>query len=441
MKLFLRGTLVLIFAAFFGEMAELLINMILARELGESGMGSYMTILPLIFLIMMLASFELPVSVSKLVAEKDPKYHQKMLRDVLHLTIVLMAVLFVLVAIILPNVPIFQSYHPFIKWLVLFMIPLMSFTSIARGYFMGKQQMGKIATANLVRRLVQLLLLAGVYQLFEFERSTAVLIAIFTLAASELIVFLYLFYFFIISYQNLKKVPGQSINRRELQKNLIAISGPTTALRIFHSLTHAVQPFLIKAAIVHAGVPMETANEQFGMVAGVAMAIGFFPAFIAHSFMIVLIPTVAKHHADGEYVKLQKLLQHVMLLTIFYGVPAVTVFYFFAEPLTSMFFYSENAAYYLQILWPYFLLHFFVIPMQAYLLGLGLMKDAFYHTVWSTVVSFATIYLLGSRPEWQMSGVIIGMNTGAMLMTFMHFLTVCKKIGVTFGPRTSEKNT
>ncbi|WP_121610064.1 polysaccharide biosynthesis protein [Mesobacillus foraminis] len=441
MKLFLRGVMVLILAAFVSECAEFLINMILARELGESGMGRYMTVLPLIFLIMMLASFELPVSISKIVAEKDAKYHQKMLRDVLHLTIVLSAALFVVVAFGMPFVPIFDSYPPFLKWMVLFMIPLVSFSSIARGYFMGKEDMGKIALANLLRRLIQLLLLVGVYQFFEFERPTALLVAFFTLAASELVVFLYLFYFFIVSYQNLKVLPRESLGRKELRKDLVAISGPTTALRIFHSLTHAVQPFLIKAAIIQAGVPAEAANDQFGMLAGVAMSIGFFPAFIAHSFMVILIPTVAKHHAAGEHGKLQKLLQHVMLLTLFYGVPAVGVFYFYAEPLTSLFFHSDNAAYYLQLLWPYFLLHYFIIPMQAYLIGLGLLKDAFIHTVWATIVSYTTIYLLGSQPEWQMAGVIVGMNAGTVLLTLLHFLTVCKKIGVAWASKAEPKNT
>jgi len=439
MKLFIKGTMVLILAAFLGELAEFFTNMILARELGEGGMGQYMTILPLIFLIMMLASFELPVSLSRLVAEKDASYHQKILRDVLHLTIILTSVLLILVALIIPNVSIFQDYHPLLKWIVLAMIPLMSFTSVARGYFMGKHHMGKIAAANLFRRLVQLLLLAAVYQFFEFERSTAVLVAFITLAASELVVFVYLFHLFLLNYQNLKRQPNKTVDKMEIRKNLLAISGPTTALRIFHSLTHAAQPFLIKAAIIHAGVPPEAANEQFGMLAGVAMTIGFFPAFIAHSFTIVLIPTVAKHHASGELEKLQKLLQHVLLLTLFYGVPAVGIFYFFAEPLTNLFFHSNNASYFLQILWPYFLLHFFVIPMQAYLLGLGLVKDALYHTFWATIVSFITIYLLGSRPEWQMSGVIIGMNTGTVLLTLMHFLTVCKKIGVEWPVRTTER--
>jgi stage V sporulation protein B len=439
LKLFIKGTLVLVLAAFIGECAEFLINMILARELGEGGMGTYMTILPLIFLIMMLASFELPVSLSKLVAERDATYHQKMLRDVLHLTIILSAALLVVAAVILPNVSIFQDYHPMLKWIVLSMIPLMSFTSIARGYFMGKHHMGKIAIANLLRRLVQLLLLATVYQFFDFERSTAVLIAFCTLAASELIVFMYLFHLFLLNYRNLKQIPGKNVDKKDLRKNLLAISGPTTAMRIFHSLTHAAQPFLIKAAVIHAGVPAEMANEQFGMLAGVAMSIGFFPAFIAHSFMIVLIPTVAKHHSLGEFYKLQKLLQHVMLLTMLYGVPAVTIFYFFAEPLTSMFFHSTNAAYFLQILWPYFLLHLFVIPMQAYLIGLGLVKDAFYHIIWSTIVSFTIMYFLGSRPDWQMSGVIIGMNAGTVLLTLMHIVTISKKIGVVWPTRASER--
>ncbi|KKK36171.1 multidrug transporter MatE [Mesobacillus campisalis] len=440
MKLFLRGALVLILAAFISEIAEFLINMILARELGEGGMGQYMTVLPLIFLIMMLASFELPVSISKLVAEKEEIYHQRMLRDVVNMTIVLSAALFLLAAALIPVVPVFQSYHPLLKWMLLGLIPLMSFSSIARGYFMGRQQMGKIAAANLLRRLVQLLLLASVYQFFEFERSTALLVAFFTLAASELVVFMYLVYFFIISYQNMKHFPRESMGKKVIRRNLLAISGPTTALRIFHSLTHAAQPFLIKAAIIHAGLPVEIANGQFGLLAGVAMTIGFFPAFIAHSFMVVLIPTVAKHHAVGEFEKLQKTLQHVLLLTLFYGVPAVAVVYFFAEPLTSLFVHSDNAAYFLQLLWPYFLLHFFVIPLQAYLIGLGLIKDAFYHTVWATIVSFGTIYLLGSRPEWQMSGVIVGMNAGAVLMTLMHYLTVCKKIGLVWTTKPSSRN-
>ncbi|WP_423409280.1 polysaccharide biosynthesis protein [Heyndrickxia sp. MSNUG] len=432
MNTFLKGMAILVVANFLGEVVEFLVNMILARELGGSGMGHYMTIVPTIFLIMMLASFELPVSISKMVAEKDDSYHRSMIRHAIRLAIVFTAILFIAAAVALPVIPVFKDYHPLLKWVVLALIPVMTISAIARGFFMGKQQMGKIAVSHFLRRIVQLGLLTFLFQFFEFGSETALLVAFCTLAGSELVVFLYLLHLFILSYQRIKRVPGKHLSGREVRKNLVAVSVPTTGLRIFHSLTHAVQPFLIKAAVVSAGLSPEMATEQFGMLAGVAMTIGFFPAFIAHSFLIILIPTVSKAYAEKEFHKLQKLLQQVMLLTVIYGLPSVTAFYFLAEPLTSKFFHSHEAAVYVQLLAPYFLFHYFTIPMQAYLIGLGLIKDAFIHSVYATAVTFSLIYLLGSRPEWHMEGVILGMNTGSLVILFLHYLTICKKIGITW---------
>lgn len=45
--------------------------MILARELGEHGMGLYMSVLPSIFLVVVIASLELPISISKFIAESN----------------------------------------------------------------------------------------------------------------------------------------------------------------------------------------------------------------------------------------------------------------------------------------------------------------------------------------------------------------------------------
>jgi O-antigen/teichoic acid export membrane protein len=59
------------------------------------------------------------------------------------------------------------------------------------------------------------------------------------------------------------------------------------------------------------------------------------------------------------------------------------------------------------------------------------MKDAFYHSVWSTVVSFTAMFVLGSMHSLQMDGIIMGMNMGAVLLAMMHYVTVCRKIGLT----------
>ncbi|MCT8138318.1 polysaccharide biosynthesis protein [Anaerobacillus sp. CMMVII] len=430
MKLFFRGVILLAIAAFIGESLELVINIVLARELGEKGLGLYMSILPTVMLIAVLASMELPISISKFVAEKEKRFHRSMLLQALGIATIIAIIFLVASLILVPHISVFDQYHPYVRLLVYILIPIISFSSVFRGYFMGSQQMGKIAISNFLRRAMQLLLLVIVYQLFEFEHELALLVALCTLIASEFVVFAYMATMFFIQLKSEKYDDHASLDGKTVRNGLLAVSLPMTGVRIFHSVTFAIKPFLIKAALVNAGLTEAMATAQFGKLAGVAFSIGFFPAFIAHSLLIVLIPTVAEAYAKNDYQKLQQLLVKVMKLTFGYGLPAAFIFYFFAEPLTGLFFKNSPAVVYLQLLVPYFLFHYFVIPLQAYLIGLGLVKDALMHAVWSTFISFLLMYYLGSMASLQMHGIIIGMNTGVVLLTLMHYVTVCHKIGI-----------
>ncbi|KKI93902.1 multidrug transporter MatE [Bacillus sp. SA1-12] len=430
MNTFVKGTLLLVIAAFFGECLEFFVNMILAKELGEEGMGLYMTILPVIFFVVIIASLELPISISKYIAEKHRETHYHMLRHSFHLTLILTIVFMLATALILPAISVFQEYHPHVKWLVILIIPIVSFSSFARGYFMGVQHMGKIAFSNFLKKAVQLVFLFWVYQSFNFDLEVALLIALGTLIASELFVCTYLVAAYFIQYQLLRKESNKYINGRNVRRALFSVSLPTTGLRLFHSFTHAIQPFLVKAALMSAGFSSVMATEHYGMLAGVAMSIGFFPAFIGHSLMIMLIPNVSEAFANNDMTRLIRLLKQSMMITILYGTVSVIAIYIFAEPLTHLFFESTSASFYLKILWPYFLFHFFIIPMQAYLIGLGLVKDALFHTIWSHVISFGMMYVLGSLDFLHMKGIILGMNMGAVLLMLMHYVTICNKLGL-----------
>lgn len=123
----------------------------------------------------------------------------------------------------------------------------------------------------------------------------------------------------------------------DVRKRLLAVSIPTTGMRIFHAIANAIEPFLIKGALIAAGISGTLAVDHYGMLAGVAMSIGFFPAFIAHSIMIVMIPSVSEAYALGQYDLVKKRVRQAILITFGYGVPAVMVMYYFAYPLTQLF--------------------------------------------------------------------------------------------------------
>lgn len=430
MNSFLRGTIILAGAAFISECIEFLINLTLAKELGEYGIGQYMTVIPVIGLLMIIASFELDISVSKFVAEREEKYHLTLLRFAMKLTFLIMTVLLTGVAIMFIFFPLFSEIHPAIRWLILILIPILTVASIARGYFMGIQKMSKIATANLFRRGTHLFLLVLLFQLFDFELEMSILVALCAIIGSELLVLIYLMSAYLMQIKYLKSRPVERISKNKILRSLMEVSLPTTAMRIFYAVTHAIQPFFIKFILVSAGLSMNEATEHFGMVTGVAMTIGFFPAFIAHSLNTALIPNVSNAFVNTDQSRLVRLLRQVIGLTMLYGVPVCFLFYYFANPLTSMFVKSSMASYYLQLMWPYFLLHYFTIPLQAFLIGMGMVKHAFIHNIWATVVTFVIMYLFGSSSVFQMDGVILGLNTGAMVLMLLHYFVVCKKIGI-----------
>ncbi|MDP4170444.1 MAG: oligosaccharide flippase family protein [Bacillota bacterium] len=427
-----RGMFVLVLSAFSAECIELLIKMVLARELGNHGLGQYMSILPFVFLIFLLSRLELPVSISKLIAEKEEQYHRNILLHGINLALIITILLVIACTLTLPFLPMFDVYHSFTRWLFLIVIPILSFSAVAKGYFMGKHQMGKIAISNILKHTVQLGALFFLFRLFHFQPKTALLVSFGALLGSEVIVFAYLMSAFAISYQVVKRKPSKNLEGESVQKELMKVSVPVTAMRIFYGVISAIQPFIMKTALVHSGLTQNEAIAEFGKLTGIAMAIGFFPAFIGHSLLIGIIPTVSKAYSQKDYSTLQRLLGQVIKATFFYGLPAVTCCYFFARPLTKTFFHTEDASVYVQLLWPFFLFHYFIIPMQAYLIGLGLMKDALIHTIWATAVSFVLIYSLGSMPQWRMDGISIGLNTEAILLTSLHFLTIIKKIGFKF---------
>jgi stage V sporulation protein B len=428
---FFRGTIILILAAFLSECTEFFVNMILARELKQEGMGLYMSVLPVVFLVFVIASLELQVSISKFVAENKRNLHFPLLKHALKLALEIMLVMLVLTFIVTSFPTFLDRFHPMVKWLLFCLIPIASFSSIARGYFMGVQQMGKIAISNFIRKAFQLSFLFIIFYFFKLNVELSLLLALSAMIGGELIVFLYLISLFLIHFRALKTMDKAVLSGKQARQKLLSISVPTVGLRVFHAITNAIQPFLIQGALVSSGFGTVAATEHFGMLSGVAMTIGFFPAFIAHSLMIMLIPTVSEAYAKNDFEKLRSLLQQSMWLTMIYGVPSVFCMYIFAEPLTSLFFSSVDASFYLKLMWPYFLFHFFIIPMQAYLIGLGLVKETFLHSVWSHIFSFGLIYFLGSQEPLNTTGVIIGLNTGGVLLALLHYFTICKKIGIT----------
>ncbi len=144
LKVLYRSVFLLAGAAFLGECMEFIINLQLAQHLGEEGLGHYMSLLPIFFLIVIIASLELPISLSKFIAEKERSYHREALRHTIFYTVILTGFLLTFFIVLFTFFPIFSEYHSTIRWLFVVAIPITAFPLFVVVILWGFTKWGKL---------------------------------------------------------------------------------------------------------------------------------------------------------------------------------------------------------------------------------------------------------------------------------------------------------
>lgn len=73
MSKFLRGTIILLIAGFLTRVLGFINRIVIARFIGEEGVGLYMMAFPTLILVITITQLGLPVAISKNVAEAEAK--------------------------------------------------------------------------------------------------------------------------------------------------------------------------------------------------------------------------------------------------------------------------------------------------------------------------------------------------------------------------------
>ena len=155
------------------------------------------------------------------------------------------------------------------------MIPTVAFTSIARGYFMGVQQMGKIATANALKKSFSS---SACFYFFNGIPLNWILLFSFHCLSSLQVKWSCLFICFRSLFWSgvpLKRAADPLAEKRCFKTPAHCFDPDDGAARV-SCCDKCRRTFLVKGTLLAAGVSRTSAIDQFGMLSGVAMTIGFF---------------------------------------------------------------------------------------------------------------------------------------------------------------------
>ncbi|MFI8685546.1 stage V sporulation protein B [Rossellomorea sp. NPDC077527] len=445
MSKFLKGTMILMMAAFITRILGFVNRIVVARFIGEEGVGLFMMAFPTLILVITITQLGLPVAISKNVAEAESKGDIRKVKKILVVSLSLtlgLSLIFtpalILLAPYLTDVLFTDDriYYPLVA--IAPIIPIVAVSSVIRGYFQGRQNMKPSAYSQVIEQVVRITLIALLTKTFlPYGIEYAAAAAMAASVLGELASLLYLFASFKVKKKfKIRRNFFTSIrNGRETFNELMSVALPATGSRMIGSIAWFFEPIVVANSLALAGVAAGMATKQYGSLTGYALPLLFLPSFVTLSLSQSLVPAISEANSQKNFILIEHRLQQALRFCLITGGISVVILYIYAKPLMQVMYGNENGAGFLMIMAPFFLFYYYQGPLQAVLQALNLARAAMINSLIGAVVKTGVIFVLASQPAFGINGAALGIVTGFMLVTLLHFMTILKYIPMTIYAR------
>ncbi|MDQ0975713.1 stage V sporulation protein B [Neobacillus niacini] len=442
MSKFLKGTFILLIAGLITRVLGFINRIVIARSIGEEGVGLYMMAYPTFILVVTLTQMGLPVAISKNIAEAEAKGNHQEVKKILVVSLAItisLSLIFTPALILLAPIlstTLFtdpRTYYPLVA--IAPVVPIIAVSSVLRGYFQGRQNMRPSAVSQILEQLVRITLIAVMTRAFlpygiEYAAAAAMVAAII----GEIVSLLYLMTTFKLKKRfRVRKNFFKSVHAgKKTFKELMEIALPTMGSRMIGSVSWFFEPIIVAHSLALAGVAAVAATKQYGSLTGFAMPLLMLPSFITYSLATSLVPAISEANSKKNHKLIEHRLQQALRFAFLTGGLSVIVLYVLADPLMELMYGSTKGAYFIRLMAPFFLFYYYQGPLQAVLQALNLARAAMINSLIGAVVKTTVIFLLASQPSFGITGVALGIIVGFVLVTILHFATVLKKISFSF---------
>ncbi|WP_066063883.1 stage V sporulation protein B [Neobacillus soli] len=442
MSKFLKGTFILLIAGLITRVLGFIYRIVLARSIGEEGVGLYMMAYPTFILVVTITQLGLPVAISKNIAEAEARGNYAEIKKIL---VVSLATTIGLSFIITPaliflapilSTTLFTDHRTFFPLIAIApAVPIIAISAVLRGYFQGRQNMRPSAISQILEQFVRITLIATATKTFlPYGVEYAAAAAMAASVLGELLSLVYLLTTFKLKKRfRLRKDFFQFVHKgKRTFKELMEIALPTMGSRMIGSVSWFFEPIVVAHSLALAGIVAGSATKQYGLLTGYAMPLLMLPSFVTFSLATSLVPAISEANSKNNHKLIEYRLQQALRLTFLTGGLAVIILYVLADPLMELMYGSTKGSYFIRLMAPCFLFYYYQGPLQAVLQALNLARAAMINSLIGAVVKTALIFLLASQASFGITGAALGIIVGFVIVTILHFATVLKKIAFSF---------
>ncbi len=430
---FFKGTFILIIVGVVVKLFGLINRIIIARILQPAGVGIYMMSIPTLVLGITLVQLGFPVVVSKLIAENEKSNknsNRKIVFTALILGLIMSAIVCLSFYLATPYLAKYflneeRAFYPLIA--VIITLPFISISGTLKGYLQGMRYMSVTAYSQLAEQVFRIIsAYALVFLLEPFGLEMQVFGAVLSTAVGEIGAILYIFIklkrnHIKIKAQKLTQVKKYSSDFFDSTKTIMQISLPTTGNRLIGSIVYFFEPIVFSLAILKLGLSSAQSTETYGNIAGMVIPMLLMPSFISVILSYSSVPLITETFYRKNYTQLIKHIKNIFLISFVPGILTTLVFLEYPKEMMHLFYGTTAGSKYLQIMAPFFILHYIQHPLTTILQVMGKAKDAMYTTLIGGILKLLIIFTLVPIPRIGVWGFIIAVLVNITFVTALHY--------------------
>ena len=390
-NIFLQSTIILILGGIITKILGFIIRIIYTRIVGSEVIGLYSLVMPTYSLLITIATLALPTTISKLIAEEN---HNN-LKIVATSTILIMIINFIVVLFMLFSAKFIaiNLLHEERCYLIIIAMsltfPIISISSIVKGYFYGKQNMIPNVISNIIEQIVRGAL---IYALVPWAMAKSEI-----LAACSLFIFSFIEELISICVnllflpKRIKINPSQMRPDRKTLKSILDISIPTVSSRIIGNIGYFFEPIILKTLLLFSGYSNEYILIEYGAYNAYTITILTVPSFFITAISSALIPEISKHFLDRNHKCILKRLKEALFFALFIGITYSIILMFGGKFILQALYGTNAGLNYIKILAPIFPLFYIENILMCFLQAINEAQTTMKITIIGVIVKLITL--------------------------------------------------
>lgn len=423
-NILIKNIFILLISGAVAKVIGMLGKIIYTREAGIEVVSLYSLITPTFMLIITICQFSFPIAVSKLSAEN--RYDNKKLLItaysigfIIDIVLMLFVILFFkTIANLLHNSSLYKAIIT-----IIYIVPLVTISSIQRGFLHGKEDMLGASITNITEEIIKITLIITTLPiaLLKSNLTAVITIILYNIITESTNI--------LIMHKSIKKYIDKKKTKldKKIAKEIFKISLPTTLIRLISSLAFFLEPILLTNILLKDGYTKEYIQMQYGIINSYIIPLLSIPSFFSVSIASALLPNITKAYANKKYNDFKHKLLRLLTLSVVLGSICISIILLFPKLILNLIYGVSFGTNYIYVMGPFFVLLYIQPTLSSALQAMGKTNKLFYVSIISNFLKYLALIIFGIL-GFEMYSLNIAINIGILTTTLLAIKIVLNQI-------------